>query len=260
MVSLHAAGFCATALWPVLQHAVECLPSISEVVGVDLRGHGLSSVPPGETWSWEHFALDALGVLDALSLDRPIGFGHSLGAAALLMAETMRPGAFGALYCYEPVVLLSVDPAPLVRSMAGSARRRRQWFPSRDDARQAFRGKPPMDLVDGQSLLGYLDGGLSTVEDGVRLACDAEHEARIYEAVPGSGDWDGLRGIRCPVMLACGSAPGPLDRRAMTRLAERIPGATVEVVEGLAHLGPMERPPAVAESLCSFVRRSVAVA
>ena len=253
---VHAAGFCATALWPMAQDAVQSLHG-GAALGVDLRGHGLSSAPPGETWSWDHFALDVLNALDALSVDRPIGFGHSLGGAALLLAEAMRPGTFGALYCYEPVVLLSGDPAPLARSMAEAARRRRRRFPSRDDARQAFGEKPPMDRFDDGSLRGYLEGGLIAEAGGVRLACDAEHEARIYEAVPSSTAWEGLGSIRCPVMLACGSAPGPTDGRAMATVAERIPTATVEVMEGLGHFGPMERPKEVSASFCHFVRRNL---
>lgn len=251
---LHAAGFCGTALWPVVRYAAESLPRFS-AVAVDLRGHGLSSVPRGETWDWDHFALDALSTVDALGIDRPIGFGHSLGAAALLRAESMRPGTFGALYCYEPVVLLSGDRATLARSMAESARRRRRRFRSRDDARRTLQEKPPMDRFDGEALRGFLDGGLVSDEDGVRLACDAEHEARIYETVPSAGDWDRLGNIGCPVMLACGSAPGPTGSSAMATVAERMPAATLEVIEGLGHLGPMERPRVVAESLCSFARR-----
>ena len=46
-------------------------------------------------------------MIEALELDAEgplFGFGHSMGAAALLMAEPRRPGLFAGLVCYEPVI------------------------------------------------------------------------------------------------------------------------------------------------------------
>lgn len=257
LLLLHAAGFCTTALRPVARSAAEALPWLGTVIGIDSIGHGLSSATAHDGWSWERFARDALHVVDALSLDRPIGFGHSLGAAVLLMAEMARPGTFGALYCYEPVVLLSGDTAALADAMAERARRRRSRFMDRDDARRTLASKPPLDRLAEESLSGYLEGGLVPELDGVRLACDPQHEAAVYEAVPSPAAWATLDRVRCRVALACGSQPGPLGADAMAEVGRRIPRASVDVLDGLGHLGPMEQPATVAASLTSFIRSSV---
>src|SRR5271155_2252192 len=72
----HATGFCGPVLAPLAAH----LRAQFNCVALDLRA------------------------LAHLGLDRPFGFGHSCGGAALFLAEEARLGTFRALYCFEPVV------------------------------------------------------------------------------------------------------------------------------------------------------------
>jgi pimeloyl-ACP methyl ester carboxylesterase len=74
---------------------------------LDLRGHGMSSVPePGPgVYEMDAFADDILTVAAAAGFERPVVIGHSLGGTAAL-ACAARPDAVSAA--------VMVDPAPIV--------------------------------------------------------------------------------------------------------------------------------------------------
>ena len=100
-------------------------------------------------------------------LDRPCGFGHSCGGAALLLAEEARPGTFAGLYCFEPVIYPGDDPlAPTFEGnpLAAGALRRREAFGSRREAIANFAGKAPFDRLDPDALAAYVDNGFAPVD------------------------------------------------------------------------------------------------
>lgn len=59
--------------------------------------------------------------------------------------------------------------------------------------------------------------------------------------------------IACPVLVICGrhDAIAPLDRHE--EMAERIPGATLKVIEECGHLSTLERPAEVSEALKAWL-------
>src|SRR5688572_26913642 len=98
LLCVHATGFHGRVWEPFI-------PALRErfgVVSLDQRGHGDSDKP--ETgYEWPKFGEDILAVVDELGLERPCGIGHSAGAAALVFAETERPGTFSSLVLMDPV-------------------------------------------------------------------------------------------------------------------------------------------------------------
>ena len=240
----HATGFHGCAYGPMADH----LRSRFHCWALDYRGHGDSGAPPGDVVGWDVFGQDALAVAEALDLRRAMGFGHSMGGATLLMAELARPGTFAGLVLFEPIAF---PPEPIdhgrIAEIAAAARRRREVFPSRDDAFANYASKPPLNVLVPAALRAYVDHGFVDQPDGsVRLRCDPEHEAAIFEAGARQGTFARLGEIGCPVVVAAGSpsdnAPGALAPMVADALAL---GRFVRF-DDLTHFGPMQDPARIA--------------
>lgn len=68
----------------------------------DARWHGRSDAPEDECGASAR-AADLLGVLDALDLEDPILFGHSMGADTVTEATACRPDRPRAVVLEDPV-------------------------------------------------------------------------------------------------------------------------------------------------------------
>ena len=240
----HATGFHGHVLAPLAHR----LGDRFHCYAFDERGHGDARTPKGTEFNWRGFADDALAALDSVGLEHPFGFGHSAGGAALLMAEQLRPGAFRAIVCYEPIVI-PVAP-PLGRSdnpLSEGARRRREVFPSRDDAYENFASKPPFSVLHPEVLRAYVDHGFSDEEDGsVRLKCHRDDEAEVYRGMGAHEAFGRLGEVHCPVTIACGEHTDAIGPAVVERQAAALPDATTHVIPGLGHFGPLQDPDAVA--------------
>ncbi len=248
----HGAGLHGLVWRPVAEN----MGADVRLVSFDGRAHGDSGPAPGPELDWRGFGLDALGVIDGLGLVAPFGVGHSSGATALLLAEQERPGTFGGLYCFEPV-LVPADP-PLGRDpdswLAAATRRGRATFASRHEAHEHFRSRKSYAAVAPAALRAFVDHGLADLPGGaVRLKCSPEQEAMIYEMGAAHDAYPRLGEVRCPVVLARGELTDAVAPGAFPDAATRLPRARIEVLAGLGHLGPLEAPAAVAASVRLFV-------
>ena len=226
----HATGFHAMVWKPLaaaLGHRFHCW-------AVDYRGHGDAS-SPADAVAWEGYGEDALAVVHDLGLRGALAIGHSMGGAALLMAEIAETGTFRGIVAYEPIVFPPVpeddglDGGQSERpSLAGGARKRRAVFGSKQAAYDNFASKPPLDVFTPEALRAYVDHGFADTPDGrVRLKCDPEHEARTYEMGPRHHTFEHLGRVRCPVLVIGGNPdgnpPGPSPR--WWRNTCRVPGS-----------------------------------
>jgi pimeloyl-ACP methyl ester carboxylesterase len=153
---------------------------------LDFRGHGDSAVESTDDMHFEGFAGDALAVVDAIGERDIIGVGHSLGGAALVLAELARPGSFAELFLYEPGLRPTSVPSEsqlaYQKAMIDATKRRRSRFASREAALATYARKPPMSSFDAGALAAYVDYGFAPCrgDDGsVELKCRPEVEARI---------------------------------------------------------------------------------
>ena len=72
-----------------------------DLVMPDTRGHGLSDKPVSG-YTVEDRAADVAGLVDALSLDRPVVFGHSMGGETAMAAAALYPEKVGGVVLEDP--------------------------------------------------------------------------------------------------------------------------------------------------------------
>ncbi len=248
----HATGFSAAVLTPLARR----LGGRYRCIAFDARAHGASERPAGEDFGWHGFAADVLAVADRLGLDRPAAFGHSCGAAALLLAEQAQPGRFSSLYCYEPVMHPGDTPLPPgleTNPLAAGALRRREEFASREEALANFSAKAPFDRLHPDVLEAYVENGFASGAGGIRLRCRRRDEAQVYAHGLAHDAFARLGEVRCPVTLACGAGTDAIGPAFLELLAGRLPRSRVEVFTGLDHFGPLVDPGAVARSVALAV-------
>ena len=75
------------SIWDAL---VPLLEGRGRVVRFDQRAHGGSDAPPGP-YRRGDLARDAIGVLDALGIERAVLVGHSMGGKAVMMLALLHP-------------------------------------------------------------------------------------------------------------------------------------------------------------------------
>jgi pimeloyl-ACP methyl ester carboxylesterase len=68
------------------------LAAHAQVVYLDLRGHGRSAWGDVAEWSFETCADDVRVFCDAVGIDKPIVFGHSMGGPIVLLYGARHPG------------------------------------------------------------------------------------------------------------------------------------------------------------------------
>lgn len=247
----HATGMHGRAYGPMALR----LTADFTVWAADLRGHGEAGVPAGGDFVWRGFRDDVLAVVDHLRARDPDGplvaFGHSMGGAALLLAELARPGTFARLYLFEPIVFPPTGIEPRPNPLAEGARRRRERFDSYEAAIERYASKPPMSAFRPDALEAYVRHGFEPDGDGVRIRCRGEHEARTFEHAAGHDAWDRLGELDLPVRLGVGDDGSP-PAVAAPLVADRIEGATLEHF-AFTHFGPFTHPDEVGDAVRRFL-------
>jgi pimeloyl-ACP methyl ester carboxylesterase len=248
----HATGFHGRAY----QALADALADRYHCVAFDHRGHGATAAPleweAGRGVDWARYGDDAEAAALAVAPDGGlVGFGHSMGAATLLLTASRRPAQFGRLVLFEPITgrfADSVDPetCPLVVG----ARRRRRRFASVDEAYANFASKRPLDVMTPASLRAYVEHGLRTTADGdVELCCSPEVEAATFAASPSNGVWDLLPQIEVPTLIVAGHVEPTQPSSMAAAVADRLPNAELVVFDDQTHFGPFSHPHEVAALL-----------
>ena len=237
----HATGFCGGVWRPV----VASLPRGFESLVWDFPCHG--SAPklahPIDWWDMGTFALAQVAGRHPL-----IGVGHSMGGAALLMAELKAPGTFAALVLIEPIVF----PPPFQRydgPLASLALKRKNRFESLTAAVSNFADKLPFSVWNRMAFDAYIECGLIETPEGVELACSPLDEAEIYRASTEHGVWDRLGEVNPPVTILAGAYSDTHTVDLVRQLASQVPNCDYEIVPGTGHFLPMEMPEVVVEQI-----------
>lgn len=246
----HATGFCG----PMWAPAAEILAPHFHCVAFDFRAHGASG-RPDRPLVWQGMAADVVAVVDALSPDQPVSaVGHSMGGAALMLAEAARPGTVARAWTFEPILFPSspdlVGPQP--SEISEGARRRRATFGSRQEVYERYRSRPPLDVLDERVLQLYLDHGFERQADGsMVLRCRPEDEAGVFEH-HFSGAAQAAAQLSIPAVVAVGEGEArPVE--AARQAAATNPGLELVVYEELTHFGPLQAPERLATDMLAWL-------
>ena len=258
VLAAHATGFNGLAWTPLARALGSC-----HVVAPDFRAHGGSAVARDADLDWDRFADDVLATVDALGWNagadgsRPVGIGHSMGGAALLLAEVRRPGTFAGLWVFEPIIFpreMRASASSADNPLSVGARRRRPTFSSRDEAFSTYASKPPMNSFTAEALAGYVTAGFVAVaDDTVRLACEPEDEARIYTTASTCTAFEHLGAVSCPVAVVRGVVEGFSPAGIAGPAAEAASHGHLVAHDELSHFGPMEDPVGLAAEISEFI-------
>ena len=230
LLLVHGLGYARWGWEPV----VEAFAERFLVVSFDNRGIGNSDAPRGP-YSARVMAEDAVCVLDAAGIERTHVVGTSLGgmiAQELVLGWPERVDRL-VLACTTPGGPRAFPmPAPTIRLMAKAP------FMSRDVALRRFVENALADDTVARRL--ELVGRIVAH----RFASPPDPAAWQAQAAAGMSfdAFDRLGEIRAPTLVVTGTADIVVDPRNSQLLAERIPDARLELVEGTGHLFFWEEP------------------
>jgi pimeloyl-ACP methyl ester carboxylesterase len=222
------------------------------VVLPDQRGHGDSPKPSHEgAYSFDVFAADLLGLLDALGWASAVALGHSMGGMVVQTAALVAPERFEALVLMDTShrALKGVDPGVIDMAVALS---RDEGMAAVLAAQAAFVGAgPPAAERVLATRPGYGEFG-----DRKLLASAPEMYQAMIVAITDPASpidrLDALRTLSVPTLVIVGDQDDPFIGPSR-RMAEAVPGAELAVIPDAAHSPQFEAPDAWWAALTTFL-------
>jgi 3-oxoadipate enol-lactonase len=245
VVLLHA-GIVDRGMW---NDVVPLLADAFRVIRFDARGFGESSRPPDGSFArWN----DLFAVMDAAGIDRAHLVGVSQGAETALDATLTAP---------DRVDRLVVVGAGM-----------RGW-PFRDELNERWQAevaaweRGDLDEVAEISMGTWFDGPMRSpadVDPDVRQhawamqqrAIELENDDATAES-PERPSTERLGEVKSATLVAVGELDQPDMVAIAEKLAAGIPGARHEVLPGVAHLAPMEKPGEFARIVSDFLTDAI---
>ncbi len=201
------------------------------VLRPDLRGHGLTTLTPGP-YDMGLLARDAPGLLAALGITSAHVAGLSIGGRIALDMAAEAPNRVASLMLCDTA--LKFPPVRLWEERAVAARERGMGA-----------------VVESVLARWVLDAGLPssrglremllrTPAEGYAASADALRPATV-ESVQGR--------IRCPALVLVGEQDAATPVNAAEALCGAIPGSTLRIIPGAAHIPTFEQEEAVTTAL-----------
>ncbi len=249
-------GAPAIVLWPSLlcdggmwRGQVEPLAALGRVLVFDGPGHGKSEVPP--VFTLEDNADALIDALDELSVETTVMVGLSWGGMIGMRMALRHAKRVKALALLDTSADAETRPRAIKYRLMASFARRLGLPPALVDAQitplmfsaRTLAARP--ELVDR-----FVRAAHGFSRDGVARATLAVvvHRTDILGKIDA---------IRAPTLVLCGADDRATEVPCSQRIAERIPGARLAIIQGAGHLSALERPDAVNEELVPFVRAQV---
>jgi 3-oxoadipate enol-lactonase len=232
-------------------------PVFSQRYGVltyDRRGTGRSSSPPGE-WTPADLAEDLAGFLDALSIDRAVVAGSSLGGVVTAQFAIDHPDRALALVIGHTVPYLDAEGRAWLESEIGTAGAGRPTIVRQPRSRPDDpEGPPTTDPAFAASPWGAM---ISSTGTGIGRTPDERARAiavlRTWDQRPRKAD---LAKIRVPTLVIVGSNEPRSTIEGSREWASWIPNAELVVLDGAHHAAPREAAPAWNAAVLGFLERN----
>ena len=243
----HANGFNGHTYQPLLTPLADKF----DLYAWDARGHGFTdwAADPARMSGWDIYAHDLISLLEILA-DRHgkkiwLG-GHSMGGCTSVLAAAQRPDLIAGLVLTDPVITPKLTwftkLAMKISKRGGSplaemAKKRRADWPDTATVKKAYTGRGAFATWDEAFLDAYLQGGLRTQKNGVRLACAPHWEAANFKG-PQLDCQKYIRRLTVPfTLLIAEHGSTTFFRRPFHDVAV---DKKIETVSGTTHFLPME--------------------
>jgi pimeloyl-ACP methyl ester carboxylesterase len=194
------------------------------VVALDLRGHGLSD--HCESYRYVDYADDLTWVIGELGVERVTVAGHSLGGYVALLAATRSDRVHAVL-----AIDVKSDWTETDDMLAERSRDAAQRVETDRDALvdRLARSLQPVSLAADELEL-VAERSIEQVGVGWRFRWDR----RVLATEP-VDPFAFLSGVRCIVRVLAGSESDVMPPDSAQRFATAIPGAALEVLDGIGH-------------------------
>jgi pimeloyl-ACP methyl ester carboxylesterase len=211
-------------------------------VMMDARGAGDSAHPEGG-YTIEQYALDVVGMADALGIDRFTYVGHSMGGGIGMWLGLEHADRLDRLVLVAPVGSGGIDVAPEVREETAKL-----WNDRNADEliRQRIAGAARPELTDEVMVKARVDRALS-VSRG--------HYEGSWESMVGFDVTDRLGELTTPTLMIAGAADGLARANLEDYLL--LPNATLHVFSRVGHFVPADVPNEFAGVLRDFMHNGV---
>jgi pimeloyl-ACP methyl ester carboxylesterase len=231
-----------TDSWRSYQPVLERLPMSIRTISVSQRGHG-DSQKPATGYRVEDFAADAVGLFDALRIERAVLAGHSGSCLVARRVALDAPERVAGLVLEASPTTL-VGNAGLVEFVESVVSRLED--PIDPDLARSF----VVDTSSGEVAPGMLDELVSELlKVPARVWRDVFAGLLQYDDVPELGR------IAVPVLLIWGDRDGIVGREMQEQLAARLSCADLGVYHGAGHTPRWEDPSRFAADVTAFVER-----
>ena len=225
----------------------------AQVVYLDLRGHGRSEWGDAAAWSFEACADDVRAFCDTLGIDKPIVFGHSMGAPIVLLYGIRHPGHAAGLIVQSGFARW--DPARMVdgfRRVAGDK--------VAEIARRSYAGEEVPD-EEWARVFAAFGPNLPDKEREARTPKNLKLNSHGMELIRRLDIVDQLSGVDSPTLVSVGELDPVTPVAAAEEIVRALPEhvVTLEVIAGAGHFTWMDAPdrfwPLIIEFVLSTTER-----
>jgi proline iminopeptidase len=228
------------------------LGRIAQVVYLDLRDHGRSARHDAAAWSFEACADDIRAFCDALSIERPIVLGHSMGGMVAILYGARHPGHAGGLILQS--TMARFDLQRLVdgfRRFGGEA--------VAELARRDYGGGPEISDAEWDRVYAVFGPHVPGEEQLARRVGNAALGEPGGELLTSFDAVDLLRSIASPTLVSVGAMDAVTPVEASQEIVDGLPPGVgrLSVLAGAGHFPWLDTPEAYFADLEAFIQWAV---